>query len=319
LPGFYERNQALWERLGQGGVPAHTQGLVHFSEQQNVFGASAGLASWVLSEHEWDRWTAPSPLSALKSSFALQHTPEALLICSRCAQKTIVEQMLCTLDEEQSGDCIEADGEVRLGGMALVDHVKCSWEFKYMQFIELVTVEFMPMTAQDVVEICHDGYDYKQCQNFTKLRPPPQRFYVTSPCKLTLYALSVFKMSGEDRKTWIETSAGINRSSHSPCPPSSSLSLSPHTLNKGTIVRKSGLAKLSVARGSLRRSSLCCRYLLLNALVKLVNSLRSREFFADIEPAVFQLQDTLPFTKADQLLIFVGGMLDRRLRSSSEI
>lgn len=191
---------------------------MHLRAQRHVFGVDAGFASWIFAEHDLDSHQSGQEASdalaralVLKGSFALGGTPSDLLMCAGCATTRMIEQELCSLDKFESGECLEASGQVSLGGMALIDNVRCPWEFKNMNILELHTIEFMPLTSQDVVEICHDGYDYKTCRNFTASTPPPQRFYIRPPCKLTLYALSAYETVPAERIAWAQMRPGANR------------------------------------------------------------------------------------------------------------
>lgn len=217
-PGFYDRNKPVWQRLGQGGVSSHAQGLVRLKGERHVLGADAGLASWIFTEGEagegGSSTGALGMLGVLRGSFALGGTPAALLMCAGCASTLVIEQRQCQRDEIDSGDCVQASGEVRLGGMALVENVKCSWEFKSMQALKLETVEFSPLTRQDILEICYGGYSYPTCQNFTAAQPPPQCFYVRPPCRLTLYALSAHEAARQEPVAWAQMSPNVNRFLH---------------------------------------------------------------------------------------------------------
>ena len=202
--------------MGQDGVPKNAIGLVHFSTSNNIFSPTrAGVAAWSF---------AGAGLAPLvhKASYGLADTIDELLTCPYCQDFTIVQQDQCDLGQLLgSEECPGATGLIRLGGMGLMSPVKCSWEFEFMPYVEFEVKEFCPLSNGDVLEFCWDAYiaggqfeySYRQCRNFTTLSPPPSSFHSQAPCRVTLFAKSVFQVHADSsaQPAWRSMDPSENR------------------------------------------------------------------------------------------------------------
>lgn len=213
--GYYETSRDLWRLMGQDGKAANIRGLIQFNTWDNKFVPfEAGFASWIFSQHT-------SPPAVHRASYGLPTSMDELLTCSNCLEMSTVVQRQCGLGVAMgSPDCPEAQGFIHLGGMALTENVKCSWEFLSMQFVEFHVTEFRPIASGDTVELCYDSYTlfhetqkrYKICNNFSSpSNLPPTAFYSRAPCKVTLYAVSAYDDRSMVQTRWASLNPSASR------------------------------------------------------------------------------------------------------------
>ena len=212
--GYYDINQDLWQRMGVNGNGLNARGLVQFNSWGDVFAPDkAGFASWSFSDEF-------RPSATHKGSYGLAGSMDELMTCQKCLEMSRVEQRQCSLGAEiGSPDCPAAKGLIHLAGMALTEHVHCSWEFFYMPYVEFHVTEFHPVSNDDTLQFCYgldyapgeSQHTYETCHNFSISKPPPKHFFAAAPCAVTIHAVSAFALSPREPIAWSSMSPSTNR------------------------------------------------------------------------------------------------------------
>jgi len=214
--GYYDINEELWQRMGQDGSAANARGLVQFNTWGDIFTPDkAGFASWIFSGES-------GPSATHKALYGLAGSVNELTTCQRCQERNRVIQRQCSPGVALgSPACPAAKGLIHLGGMALTGHVKCTWEFSSMPFVEFTVSKFYPISHGDVLQFCYGGsYSIpgqpemsccKTCLNFSTSNPPPALFHAAAPCTVTFFAVSAFTSSSRERIIWSSLSPSASR------------------------------------------------------------------------------------------------------------